>query len=218
MSDELFREVDEDVKRDHWFALWNQYGWYLVGLIVVVVGSTGAITAWQNMRLNQQLALSASFVAAGQLATADNLGEAISGLDEIVVESEGGYQMIARFRQATLMAESGDAEYAGDLYRTIADDENYAQYYRDLAVLLLAANSVGGDTIFGDAEDIRARLSAVAVDGNPFRHSARELSAALAIARGDMEDARNHLKILSDSQDTPTSIRIRSTELLRAVE
>lgn len=218
MSDELFREVDEDVKRDQWFALWNKYGWYLVGLIVLVIGATGAITGWQTWRMNQQLAVSANFVAAGQLATADNIEQAISALDEIVTETEGGYRMIAQFRQAALMSDSGAAQDATELYLLIADDESYADYYRNLATLLMAANSLGGDGIVGDADNIRSRLSAIAVEGNPFRHSARELSAALAIARGDIEDARNHFKLLSDSPDTPPSMRVRATELLRAVE
>jgi hypothetical protein len=218
VSDDLIREVDEEVKRDQWLALWNQYGWYAVGLIVFVLAATGGTTLWQNYRAEQQIVASERFLTAASLASEDNIDDALAALDEIVREESDGYSMVAQFRQAALLSESDDAEPAIEIYALIADDEAYEDLYRDLAVILMAVNSVSGENAVGDTDAMRGRLSAIAVDSNPFRHSARELSAALALVRGDREDAANHLKALADSQDTPISTRQRATELLQAIQ
>ena len=52
----------------------------------------------------------------------------------------------------------------------------------------------------------------------PFRFSAREIGAALALATGDRDGAADRLKLLTDDPETPLGIRQRAAELLRAVE
>ena len=40
MSEEIFREVDDDLRQDQYFKLWKQYGRFLVGAAVGVVVAT----------------------------------------------------------------------------------------------------------------------------------------------------------------------------------
>ena len=216
MSDEIFREVDEEVKRERWLALWNQYGWYMVGLIVFVIASTEAVKGWQSYREARQADLSQRFHIAAQEAAGGDMQGAVAGLEELAEAGNGGYAMIARFRHAALMTENGDPAAAVALYRAIADNDAFEDLYRDLAVLMMAMNSLAAAPV--DGGDIQTRLAALSDGANPFRHSARELAAALALTRGDKGSAVGLLKSLTDDTETPLGIRRRAAVLLQAIE
>ncbi|MCZ6605931.1 MAG: tetratricopeptide repeat protein [Alphaproteobacteria bacterium] len=220
MSDEIFREVDEEVKHERWLALWQQYGWYVVGLTVFVVATTGAIVLWQNIREARQADLSEQFAAASDLAAGGQLDAALASFDAIA-EEDGGYAMLARFRQAAILTENGDNEAAVAIYGDLANNDDYDEIYRELAVVLMAmsglsANSSDAARLDFDALDLA--LDGVADGEGPFRFSAREIGAALALATGDRDGAADRLKLLTDDPETPLGIRQRAAELLRAVE
>ncbi len=69
----------------------------------------------------------------------------------------------------------------------------------------------------GNPETLMSRLEPLAADGNPWRYTARELQAVLALRSGDTARARELFTRLADDMDAPDSLRTRATEMLRAL-
>ena len=69
MSDDLFREVDEEVRQQQYLELWKKYGVYIAGVVVVVVLITVGFVFWRD---SQQAARDAS---GEQLLAAINIAE-----------------------------------------------------------------------------------------------------------------------------------------------
>ena len=89
--------------------------------------------------------------------------------------------------------------------------------YRDLAVLLEAMVVLQQDALPIDADAIRAKLRPLAVDGNPWRFSARELMSLLAWKSGQIAEAKDQLTALAADPQTPATIRDRAQQILAQI-
>ena len=67
MSD-IFREIDEELRRDNLLKLWSRYGRYLIALAAVVLLIAGGIVAWRDHQLTERRAQSTRYAAALPLA------------------------------------------------------------------------------------------------------------------------------------------------------
>jgi hypothetical protein len=62
----------------------------------------------------------------------------------------------------------------------------------------------------GDPAQLAARLAPLVAEGNPWRASAREAQALLAIRRGAPDEARRILEALVSDTAAPTGVRERA--------
>ncbi|HKS89763.1 MAG TPA: tetratricopeptide repeat protein, partial [Stellaceae bacterium] len=69
MSD-IFREIEDELRRDNLLKLWQRYGKYLIAAVVVLLLIAGAIVAWRDHQANQRRAQSTSFSSALALVRA----------------------------------------------------------------------------------------------------------------------------------------------------
>ena len=53
MSD-IFREIDEELRRDNFRKLWSRYGRYVIAAAVLVLVVAGAIVAWRDHQLSER--------------------------------------------------------------------------------------------------------------------------------------------------------------------
>ncbi len=65
---------------------------------------------------------------------------------------------------------------------------------------------------------MRARLQPLAADSQPFRSSARELLALIALGEGDTAAARDLYTKISDDREAPAGLRQRATQMLAALK
>jgi len=209
VSDDLFREVDEEVRQDQYLKLWKQYGVYIAGVVLAVVLITVGVVVWRDLQRSELEADGEEMLAA--LAVAEERpDEALDKLAALGDEGTKGYRLLARLREAALLSERGDARSAVDIYDTVAADTGQAQIYRDLAKLL----SVSHGMSIMDRGEVEDRLAPLVGDDNPWRYSARELVATAVMASGDTAAAREAFQALVDDVDAPSGIRARAAELL----
>ena len=109
MSD-IFREVDEDLRHEHYKRLWDRFGPYVIGLAVLIVVGTAGWRLWEYWQERSAQATGDRFVVALELAEAGDRDAAITALQEIAVDGSGQYPMLANFRAASERAASGDLE------------------------------------------------------------------------------------------------------------
>ena len=209
---DIFEEVDEDLKHENYKKLWDRYGRYIVAVIGVVIVGTAANVGWQAYTESRQLGLSEKFVAALNQADAGNPEQAAGAMSQLAAETDTGYAILARFREAALRREAGATAAAIDIYDAIAADSSVDEIYRNLATL----HSVMAQADDGDAAALSKRLEPLAADG-AWRHTAKEYLGLLALRQGDREAARNYFQAVADDATAPAGARSRAAELLRTL-
>lgn len=211
---DIFREIDEDLRRDRARNLWRKYGTLAIACVTLIVLGTAAFTWWQGHQAEQRQLLAERLYNAMDLAAQDG-GQAngITALEALGDEASGLTSALARFRAATLAFESGQYEEAYGLYQKIIADTSIDPLYRDLAVLLSVLHAGPG----ADAAGLLARIEPQTADTMPWRTSAREIAAGLAVRSGDMERAQNWLARIADDPAAPLGARGRAAEILRAL-
>jgi hypothetical protein len=70
----------------------------------------------------------------------------------------------------------------------------------------------------GDPAALQGRLDGLSGPGEPFRASALEMSAVLALRAGDKEKARSLYTQIVDDLGAPTGLRGRATQMLAALD
>ena len=201
MSD-IFREVEEEVRKDKFQALWSQYGVYVYIVIGALVLGTVANVGWRNYQESRRLDDSARYQAAVALLSEEQTTQAINDLAALGADSGTGYAVIARLREAAVKAGEGDLSGAVTAYDSLVGDDGVADVYRDLARLLAAMHLADE----ASADEVGERLAPLLADGNPWRFSAREITAVLALRDGRRGEAREALQALVDDAETPVGL------------
>ena len=203
MSD-IFREVDEEVRREQLKKLWDQWGNYLVAAAVLIVLGIAAWRAWDWWEMKQAQEAGTRFEAALATAQAGKHEEAEAAFAKIAADSPSGYRTLARLREAAELAQRDHAA-AIKAYDALAADSRMGRTLQDLAALRAALLLVDS----APASEIQARLEPLTAADRPFRHSARELIALAAWRSGDVKTARRWFDMIVTDAETPSGTRSR---------
>jgi hypothetical protein len=212
MSD-IFREIDEELRRDNIAKLWERYGQYLVALAVVVILATVGVVGWREYQARAQRAESVRYAAAMELAQKNELARAADDFAALARDAGGGQATLARLQVAALRARSGDEEAAIAAYKAVAQDPAVDTVYRDLASLLAALHELKS----GDPKAIIGEVSGLTSPGNPWRPSAVEITALAHLRAGERNEARELYKGLADDLAAPQGLRARAAEMAGAL-
>lgn len=209
---DIFREIDEEVRRDKAAALWKKYGNLLIGLAVAAVV---AVAAWQVWLYREQQASQAvgARLEEALRASRDNRGaEAESILVDLAANAPAGYRQIARFR---LAAETGkrDAAAGATAFDALANDSSLDQLYRDLARLRAGMLRVD----LAPYTETRAALEPLASPQGVWRHSAREFLGIAALKANLFEDAGRWFDAIVTDPQSPQVLRQRTDLYLALV-
>ncbi len=212
MSD-IFREVDEEIRKERYATLWKKYGAYAIAAAVAVVLAVAGYQGWQQWQRSQALSASNSYNAAVQQLEQDNTQQALQQLSQMAEPSGDGYALLAAFRQAELLAEQGETQQAVEIWNRIAgsggDDP-----LRDLATVFAVMHQVDS----GDPAQLAQRLQPLATEGSPYRWTALELRATLAHKQGNDDQAIELFKQVADGGDVPPAQRRRATQMLELLQ
>ncbi len=212
MSD-IFREIEEELRRDNLLKLWRRYGKYVIAAVVLALVIAGLVVAWRDYRASQRHAEAARYSAALTLVREGKDAEAAKLFGELAHDG-GGYGMIAAFEQAQLLAKSGDRSGAVAAYDRLAAASDIAPEFREVAVLLSVMQSFSD----ADAKTVIERLRPLTASGNPWRANALDLTAAATLKAGDREGARKIYQQLADDLAAPQALRARAAEMAAALK
>jgi hypothetical protein len=208
---DIFREVDEEVRREQLKKLWDRYGNYVVVAAVLLVAAVAAWRAYMWWEARKAAETGAAFEAATALAEAGKRSEAEAAFAKIAADGTAGYRHLARMREAAELAQS-DAKAAITAYDQIAADRAVGPVLQDLAALRAAALLI--DT--GALEEAQRRLEPLAANDRTFRHTAREFLVLAAWRAGDTAAAKRWFDLIMTDAQTPATTRSR-VEMLMAL-
>ena len=211
MSD-IFREIDEELRRDNLLKLWSRYGRYIIGAAAVALVVAGGIVAWREHQLTERRAQSTRYAGALTLARDGKEADAAKVFAAIAQEG-GGYAVLASFEEAALLAKSGDRSAAIADYVRIAATGDLDPGLRGLALLLSVMQSLPE----AEARQTIERLAPLTESGNPWRPTAIELTALARLKSGERGGALELYKGLADDLAAPASLRARAAEMAAAL-
>ena len=211
MSD-IFREIDEELRRDNLLKLWSRYGRYIIIAVAVALVVAGGIVAWREHQLAERRAQSTRYAGALTLARDGKEADAAK-VFAAIAEEGGGYAVLASFEEAALLAKSGDRPAAIADYDRIAATADLDPSLRGLALLLSVMQSLPE----ADAHQTIDRLAPLTESGNPWRPTAIELTALARLKSGDKSGALDLYKGLADDLAAPASLRARAAEMAAAL-
>jgi hypothetical protein len=209
---DIFREIDEELRRDNLLKLWSRYWRYIVGVVLAALVVAFGIVAWQNHQLKERRAQSTRYAGALTLARDGKEADAAK-VFAVIAQEGGGYAVLASFEQAALLAKAGDRAAAIADYDHIAAAGDLGPGLREPALLLSVMQSLPE----ADAHQTIERLAPLTQTGNPWRPTALELTALARLKSGDKSGAIDLYKGLADDLAAPPSLRARAAAMAAAL-
>jgi hypothetical protein len=208
-GDELFREVEEELRQERLTAIWKRFGPLVItALVAIVLGVAGwnGWVWWQERQLQSAAAAWDRALAGAAMASESETARA---LEAYAAGAPVGFAALARLEAAAAHLSATDRAAARDALDAVAGgrvDPIVGEVAR------LSALALELDT--ASPQDLIGRLEPLAAAGSPWRHTARELLATALLRAGEAERARAVLRELVDDAETPPSLRARGEELL----
>jgi hypothetical protein len=206
---DIFREVDEEVRREKLQQLWERHSNLIVAAALVVVLAVGGWRGYDWWEQKKAAESGQAFEAAVLLAEGGKQAEAQVAFAKLAQEGSGGYRVLARFREAAELAKT-DPAAAVNAYAALAADSSLGVTLQDLA-------AVRGGLIMVDTAplaDLTARLEPLTAANRPFRHTAREILALGAWRAGDAAAAKRWFDLIATDTETPAGTRQRMDVLM----
>jgi hypothetical protein len=207
LSDEsLFREVDEEVRQEQFKKLWKRYGNVVIAGCVIVVAAVAGYKGYQYWQLRQSETAGEAFFSAVKTAGKNDTAAAIGEFKAI---THAGYGVLARLRQAALLASEDKASEAVAIYDAVAADGSNDASLRDLARIRAALALA--DTATPSA--LETRVKDFDAPGNVWRHTAREIMASAQWRAGDYAATDTLVKAILADPEVPAGVRQRAQML-----
>jgi hypothetical protein len=199
---DIFREVDEEVRRAHLQKLWERYGIYIVAACVLLLVAVGAWRANEWFETKKAAEAGVAFEAAVALADQGKHREAEEAFSKLAAEGTATYRMLAKFREAAAQTRR-DPGLSIATYDRLGADRDLPPALQDLAAL--RAGTILVDT--APFDEIKRRLEPLTAPGRTFRHSARVMLALAAWRAQDYTAMRHWSDMVLADIETPTGAR-----------
>jgi hypothetical protein len=208
-QDNLFKEIDEDLRQQKYENLWKKYGKIIIGTLVALVLGVASIKGWEAYSLNLKTTDSNLLSSALKSIDREETEDAVAVLNNLIKSGTTGYSVLAQFNRAAILVKKGEKKKAIDYYLKIAADTRIEKVLRDMALIKSAYLGLE----YGDPTIFLKKLPKLININNTWRHSAKELSALFAQKLDNKIKANQLYKELADDPTAPTSMRSRAAEM-----
>jgi hypothetical protein len=204
---DIFREVEEEVRRERFEQLWKQYGDYVIAGVALIVIAIAGFELWQRYETNQRLKASETLIAAQDLAESGDFARANPTFAVVAKDAPGGYAEMARLSEAGALVRTGHRDEAVQIYKSIAAEDSGPM--RGVALIRAGWASVE-DT---PKSALQTLLAPLTDPGSPWRHAAAEILAFSDYRAGAVADAQKEFQALADDKDATDTMRRRAAAL-----
>ena len=208
-NEAFYREVDEELRREQISSVWQRYSWLIIGGVILLLAAIGGAIYWQHRQEVAAGEQGEALVKTFEEIQAGRGKQAVPELDRLAKEGNEGYQAAALLTKADLAVQAGDDAAAAATYKSVAENDDFAKPYRDLA--LIRQTAVEFDKL--QPSVIVQRLQPLAQAGNPWFGSAGEMVALAHLKQGKPELAAPIFAAMAKDQQLPASLRSRAVQM-----
>lgn len=194
---ELFREIEDDIKRERYDRLWQGFGKVMVGVSAVIILITIGVVIWQNHKESAAMEKTSEFIKGIDRLNIEDYKSAIGVFDRLSTDKDSSYYGLAMLRKAQAQNLLSDHDGAIKTYKALAEND---VVFGELARMMLPA----------EGEDVqKPRI------GAPFFYAQSEARAWKLLKQGKKDNAiAQFLSIYRDTK-APFSMHGRVTEALQ---
>jgi hypothetical protein len=201
---DIFREVEEEVRRERFEQLWKKYGDYIIAGAALVIIAAAGFQLWRVYQQREQAKASATYAVASQMLDGGAAGAAAMTFEKLAQTAPGGYAQLARLQEANALYTSGKVSQAIDTYKQVIakGDPLLAPVARIRAAWATVETSPRGD--------INALLAPLLDQTSPWHAMAREIIAYDDYRNGATAKALQEFQAIAKDKDSPSAVRRRS--------
>jgi hypothetical protein len=212
-NDSLLREVDEELRRDQLAKLWERYGAYILALAVAFVALVGGYKVWESRQLEFAQAGGKKYNEARSLLVSGKTDDAQKAFDELVASGHSGYVALGLLQKAGAEIKADKPKEALAIFERAEREAGSDPILKGFIQLQIASLKLGE----ADFTEIQNRLTELASDGNPWRHSARELIGLAAMKAGKTDEASKSFEAILADRKAPQSIADRARVMMGSI-
>ncbi len=206
---DIFREVDEEVRRDKAVLFFEKYQFWLLAVALLVIAVTAGWRIYDYYKTQAAEQASARFEAALQLAHDGKSAEAEAAFEAIAKDAPAGYRALAQLRAIDELS-TRDPAAAIKAYEALASEPSYDPSLASVARFRAAMLDIDVD----DPKTFAEKVTPMAGPTGAFRFSVRELLALAAFKQGDYEAAGRWLDQIVSDPKAPAGLRSRAEAFL----
>ena len=205
MSEPLEREIDEELRKKQLNSIWDRFGIYLIGLVIVVILSVGGYeTVGYINKINSEK-ISDQFESALELVR-DNEEVMAKNIFIEISEASNGYSGLSLFNLSNLSYNSGNYDEALLYLKKASQNEEISKKIRDFAILRSGFIMLEKNRI----EEIEEILGVLLNDGTTFSFHAKEIIALAYYRDGRYKKSSEIFKEISNDASAPSTISVRA--------
>lgn len=182
MSD-VFREVNEDLRREQLKKLWKRVAPFVIGGAVLIVVAVAGYQWYQSVQESEAADSGDRYQAAMSSYSDGDLEGALEVFLSLAEDGYADYPALARMAAGNIQAELGNVEAAAALFDAVAADSSTDDALRAAATMRAAFTLVGTAPF----NEIRQRVEEFTEVGNAYRLLALEIMAVAAIDAGELD-------------------------------
>ena len=200
MSD-IFREVEEDVRRDRLEKLWKEYGSYAVALMVVILLGVAGWQVWQRYERTAREKDAAAYNAA---LTISDPAQQAKAFADLAAKAGGGYVALSRMGEANALMRGGKRDEAVALLKDIANSDSGPV---GATARLKAGWAIADKT---PRDQLQALLQPLLDPSGAWRPMAQEILAYSDYRAGKLLVAGSEFSQLGNDPQAPDNLRGRA--------
>lgn len=212
LSDEIFREVEEEVRRERLEKIWKEYGDYIVAAVSVLLLAIAGYRLWSVYQAREAMRASEQFIAAQQLLDSGQSQTAAQQFARLAQTAPGGYAKLSALQEADALAASGNTAAALNSYRKLIDSGD--DMLSSIARVRTAWLTVDG----APKSQVESTLGGLADQASPWRPVAMEILAYADFHAGNTKQALSEFRALSKDSKASAGVRGRSEAMATFIE
>jgi hypothetical protein len=194
---ELFKELQDDIRRERYDKLWHSFGRVMVVVSLVVIAATIATVIWQNHVQSKAMEKTSEFIKGIDRLNIEDYKGAVPVFDKLASDTSSSYYGLAMLRKAQAQNALSDHENAYKTYHELAEHD---PVFGALARMMLPP--VAGDVPKPMAKSV-------------FFYAQSEMRGWRLLEAGKKDNAIAQFMALYRDKKTPSSMRGRVTEALQ---
>ena len=202
----IFREVDEDIRKERYINLFRKYGVYVIAIIVIIVGTLAGIQFYSGYQVNKNEMLFAEYINIIENNSDDTLEKLSDSGNTSNLFLNGMYLL----KRSDLLVASGQIDQATLLLSEAIEDNTLNKIHNDVAIYKLLMINIETLSI----EEIKLYQNKLISEVDAF-YLIEELIAIKFLIEGQKEDAIKKFSDLSANNSVPIEIKNRSAVFIK---
>ena len=193
---DIFDEVSEELKQDQLVQVWKKYSKHIIIILSILILSSISYFLYGQWYQKKLENISTNFFSAVQKLEKTNYLDSSKDFSKNLSQDHNGYIMLSLFGLAETNFKTGKINEMITNYKTIYENQNIDQYYRDLSRLL----SVMKDNVSSFENRIEI-LRPILNSPSKLQLLAAELKILLLLNKNKIDDAKISIEKLLNRSD-----------------